>query len=171
MKSNVTDSARKSGQKYGGPPIHSWVHEMQSQNFDKKAHELKLVGYPLLYIPLNIPPRFAAARVAVGRGPYFVNVLRILRPANSLQKSPPSISFQNPPPRQLSVLNSLLCVQPSPSGFRAEFFTVCPVWSIELSQECLKESLPPRQMGPTERGATFPRTKPDESKKSSHNYF
>ena len=28
---------------------------MQSQNFDKKAHELKLVGYPLLYIPLNIP--------------------------------------------------------------------------------------------------------------------
>ena len=100
--------------KYDGPLIHSRVHEMQSQNFDKKAHELKLVGYPLLYIPWNIPPRFAAARVAVGRGPHFVNVLRILRPANSLQKSPPSISFQNPPP----------C--------HAEFFTVCPAWSIRL---------------------------------------
>ncbi len=103
--------------KYGGPPIHSWVHEMQSQNFDKKAHELKLVGYPLLYIPWNIPPRFAAARVAVGRGPYFVNVLRILRHANSIQKSTPSISFQNPPPRQLSMMISLLCVQHGPSDF------------------------------------------------------
>ena len=103
----------------------------------------KARGIPLAVYSCEYTPCFAAARVAVGRGPYFVNVLRILRPANSLQKSPPSISFQNPPPRQLSVLNSLLCVQPSPSGFRAEFFTVCPVWSIELSGECLKESLPP----------------------------
>ena len=27
-----------------------------SKDFNKKAHELKLVGYPLLYIPVNIPP-------------------------------------------------------------------------------------------------------------------
>ena len=85
----------------------------------------KARGIPLAVYSCEYTPCFAAARVAVGRGPYFVSVLRILRPANSLQKSPPSISFQNPPPRQLSVLNSLLCVQPSPSGFRAEFFTVC----------------------------------------------
>ena len=45
-----------------------------SKNFNKKAPELKLVGYPFLYIPVNIPPCFAAARTTMSPRPCFVNV-------------------------------------------------------------------------------------------------
>ena len=44
------------------------------KNLNKKAPELKLVGYPFLYIPVDIPPCFAAARTTMSPGPRFMNV-------------------------------------------------------------------------------------------------
>ncbi len=68
--------------------------------FNKKAHELKLVGYHLLYIPANIPPvsprrglRWAVAPDFAGKPSHFVEKLQTNsknypKKCNKLQKCP-----------------------------------------------------------------------------------
>ena len=119
------DSLPPAGSKYGGPPIHSRVHEMQSQNFDKKAHEQSSWDTPCC-IFLGIYPLVSPRRGLRWAGD------RILWMCS--ESSAPLIPFKNPLhqfpsriPRPASCQCWILYSVSSlvHRAFRAEFFTVC----------------------------------------------